>query len=59
MKVLETLVLSDGKLRLGWGQSSNNRVGDFDDAYSTITFANQYVLSINNVPLQGAGLLQW
>ncbi len=46
--------LSDGKLRLGWGQNGNNRVGDFD-AYSTITLPISMSYPINNVPYRGAG----
>ncbi|HEY8690115.1 MAG TPA: TonB-dependent receptor [Chitinophagaceae bacterium] len=46
-------VLSDGKLRIGYGANGNNRVGDF--AYlSTISLpiANSY--TINNTPVRGS-----
>lgn len=47
-------VLSDGKLRLGWGQNGNNRVGDFD-AYSVIAMPISMSYPINNTPIRGAG----
>lgn len=47
-------VFSDGKLRLGWGQNGNNRVGDFD-AYSVIAMPISMSYPINNTPIRGAG----
>lgn len=47
-------VLSDGKLRIGYGQNGNNRVGDFD-AYSTITLPIAMAYPINNTPVRGSG----
>jgi len=50
-------LLSDGKLRIGYGQNGNNRVGDFD-AYSTITLPINIAYPINNVPIRGAASSQ-
>lgn len=48
-------LLSDGKLRLGYGQNGNNRVGDFD-SYSTLDLPVGMAYTIGNDPLRGAGL---
>lgn len=45
-------LLSDGKLRLGWGENGNNRVGDFD-AYSVISLPIYMSYPINNTPIRG------
>lgn len=52
--IKELGILSDGKLRLGYGWNGNNRVGDFD-SYSTITLPISMSYPINNTPVRGAG----
>lgn len=47
-------ILSDGKLRIGYGQNGNNRVGDFA-YYSTITMPIDMSYTISNAPVRGAG----
>lgn len=47
-------LLSDGKLRLGYGQNGNNRVGEFD-YLSTLGLPIGYSYAIGNTPFRGSG----
>lgn len=47
-------ILSNGKLRLGYGINGNNRVGDFV-AYSSIEMPIEMKYTVNNTPTIGAG----